>query len=99
MYTRKQYMQKEVTHHEYYSQFVDDQVLSLVRECIGMRDIKASKDPHMNDIPLQRWDSMYPELRYLKAQQMLVADPGGMSLSDGVCIAKAAARILKEKDD
>jgi hypothetical protein len=76
-------MNKEISHQEYYAQFVTKSILDTVRRCIGTSRILKSEDQHFNDIDLKSWDNLY------------VINWG--SLSDSVCVAKAAARIIKEQ--
>ena len=95
--TCKQYMAHEVDHHAYYSQF-DRPLVDLVGRVIGVDRIKASVDPHFNDIPLHRWDALHGLI--LQAQGARIGQAngtGGVSLSDTVCTAKAAARIIREE--
>lgn len=96
IYTRAQYMANEVTHDEYYSQFVDPGVLFLVAARIGIDRIKASTNEHFNDIPLPKWDAMKEVILSLTLKSRKDAGEGN-SLCACVCIAKAAARILKSK--
>ena len=51
-------MNNEITHDEYYSQFVNDGVKQKVVRCIGLNALLRSKDEHLNDIPLNKWDCM-----------------------------------------
>lgn len=57
MITRKQYMNKEATHQEYYGQFGQYLVDDVCRH-IGKYRILASDDKYFNDIPLRHWDAM-----------------------------------------
>ena len=97
MWTRKQYMAGEVSHHEYYSQFVTQRVISFVRSHIKESRIMQSTDPHMNDIPLFMWDEMHGVIEACCREKLKQAGQGGVSLSDTVCIAKTAARMIKEE--
>lgn len=95
-YTRKDYMAHKCTHDEYYSQFVDDSILDLVSSYIGRRAITKSTDPHFNNIELSRWDNLHlPILLHCGALLARGNSSGGVSLSDTVCVAKAAARMIK----
>jgi transcription termination factor NusB len=95
MYTRKQYLNKECTHREYYEQFVNGSVEQIVRVSIGLDRILHSTDPYLNDIPLKRWDMLeYAILQAAGHKFCEVNQCKGMSLSDCVCIAKAAARKM-----
>jgi len=62
MITRKEYMDKEYTHEEYYGQFVNDAIIKIVGDSIGVDRIKASTDKHLNDIPLKEWDNLVPAM-------------------------------------
>ena len=98
MKTRKEYMAGKITHDEYYSQFVGDEVIHLVKRGIGEENIKNSIDPHFNDIPLRRWDRLSSALRLQAGKAVGMANgTGGVSLSDMVCVAKAAARMIKKE--
>jgi hypothetical protein len=96
MYTRKDYMSNKVSHHEYYSQFATDAVQMLVKNQIGLNRLLASNDPHLNNIPLSKWDAMHGIIISYSGAMIAKANGGGVSLSDTVCTAKAAARILIE---
>lgn len=108
-FTRKDYMAapSPEAHRRYYAQFVTPAVLQLVRSRIGGKTIKQSTDPHFNDIPLSRWDALESSLRLLCLSCM--GDINGpvsvnatgqrsisWSLGDAVCIAKEAARQIKD---
>ena len=104
--TREDYMNnsKEL-HHAYYSQFVNDSIISLVKNRIGVSRIKESQNEWFNDIPLREWDCLDGICRQtMNRKTALIAVPlsNGMgflwSLSDSVCTLKAAARIIKETE-
>ena len=97
MFTRKQYMNKEVSHQEYYAQFVTPNVMHFVRNVIGEGPIRDSQDPHFNDIPLVRWDNLHPYILSLVGWKISKANGGGVSLSDTVCVAKAAAEMIRDE--
>ena len=106
-WTRAQYLNREVDHETYYDQFVNKAVRDTVSLCIGESRIKASTDEHFNDIPLENWDRMsFHKLRDGTVVPAILPDwclqavskangSGGYSLSDVVCIAKAAARQIR----
>ena len=93
---------RAAAHRRYYAQFCSPAVVSAVAARIGSAAIMASRDPHLNDIPLHQWDNLEPliSLHCLG----LMGDINGStplpdrkrsinwSLSDAVCIAKEAAR-------
>lgn len=96
MITRKQYLAQEVSHQEYYGQFVTDGVRRIVAAAIG-NGIFNSVDPHFNDIPLDKWDRLYFIIRSAVGRQINEAnDSVGVSLSDTVCVAKEAARQIRD---
>ena len=99
MITRKQYMNREFTHEEYYSQFVTDGILNLVGKI--QSKIDASEDENFNDIPLVIWDQMSKAFGYYSdvIRAISKTTAGGVSLSDKVCVLKQAARIIKKRQE
>ncbi len=101
MKNRKQYMDGEIDHNQYYEQFVTNEVLFTVANSIGVKNIKESKDPHFNDIPLSKWDMLKGSIPMGKVAESNASTNGGVkaySLSDVVSLAKAAARIIKNQE-
>ena|SRR6186713_10270 len=95
MYTRKDYLAGNCTHEEYYSQFVTDDILSLVKNTfgVGLLEESLSKDEHLNNIPLGQWDNLTGYLpRYVSAGFKNVGDY--LTLAGGVCLLKTAAKIV-----
>lgn len=88
----QQYMDGEITHREFYGQFVNEYIKTIVRTRIPLKRLLASEDPHLNDIPLQEWDRLIFPLPVLSMHNagMTIVN----SLSIRVCIAKEAARQL-----
>jgi len=95
MYKRKDYMSGKITHRQYYTQFVNDNVKNMIIDSIGLNRLVNSKDEYFNDIPLELWD--------------IIGLPGGIvdkinragdyySLAGQVCILKEAARQLRENN-
>jgi hypothetical protein len=97
MKSRQEYMDGKVTHQEYYGQFVTESIKRVVESKIGVDQIKKSHDEHLNDITLKRWDLMAPYIN-AEAEAKLRVCGDFPSLSSGVCIGKAAARMLIGKD-
>jgi len=97
MITRLEYLKGLAIHDEYYSQFVDDNVLAIVSREIGLKAIYESKDPNFNDIRLLCWDNLHHSIHMICGKKVREVGDGGYSLNDSVCIAKAAAKMLKEK--
>lgn len=96
MKTRKEYMNKEVSHHDYYSQFITEGTLNYVLSTFGMEKLLASKDEHLNDICKHSnggagnwaWD-------YAPINRKALYEAGGTySYSTITCVAKACARNL-----
>lgn len=95
---RSEYIAGNVSHADYYGQFVNESVIRTVEGYIGKAKIVASTDPHFNDIPLEKWDALQPAILSIVGTKLGEANgTGGVSLSDTVCVAKAAARVIKEK--
>jgi hypothetical protein len=92
--TRKQYMDHEVTHHDYYKA-----VARTAGICFPQSDFVTENrvnyilhgDKHLNMVPLARWDSFAHQQRPVVAPALKAhGDVGGWSLSSGVCVVKAA---------
>lgn len=102
-FTRKQRLANECSHHEYYSQFVDDGVKARVLSSIKLSELISATDPHLNDISISRWDSVFQPYfpRYISDKMRAAGDYP--TLAGAVCIGKAAARQIikkhKESDD
>jgi hypothetical protein len=95
-FTRKEYLSKVCTHAEYNAQFVDLAIKTRVIEAIGIKALMNSKDEHMNDIPLKKWDRLaMPAPKHISDKMRAQGDYptlGGM-----VCIYKEAARQVIEE--
>ncbi len=76
-YTRKQYLNQECTHHEYYAQFVDANMIARVG------DISLEE-------PLPVWDGLPPLPHYIGDKMREAGDYP--TLAGNVCIHKEAAR-------
>lgn len=98
MYTRSEHMSHagddRQSHRRYYSQFVTPAVIAQVAACIGADKLRASRDPHFNDIPLHRWDILAQNLGPLGASFQALGDYA--TLGGLVCVAKEAARQFVE---
>lgn len=106
--TRKQYLNRYCSFQKYNMQFVTDQTIQVVKNRIGENKICNSIDTHFNDIPLKLWDRLdYAIKRTIDMKKWKLANcPKYIgtskfiwSLSDTVCISKAAARIIKENNN
>jgi hypothetical protein len=98
--TRQEYMTDSCELHcDYFSQFVTPAVISMVRSRIGIETLLDSTDPHLNDIPLMRWDILTGSLFRLPGMRAKIRDVGEIaSLATGVCILKEAARQIIEQE-
>ena len=96
MIHKKEYMDGNKVHEEYYGQFVTDKVKQLVARTFSIPVLLDSKDPHLNDIPLKRWDFL---VYYLgsSTDRKLRECGDWLSLGTGVCILKQAAKQLIQK--
>lgn len=98
MFTRKDYMENKCTHQEYYSQFVNSIVKDTVRNLISVEKIKNSNDKHFHDIPLAQWDRISNWLQeYIARINLNLNGIATYSIAEGVCVAKEAARQIKEE--
>jgi hypothetical protein len=93
-FTRQQYLAKECDHKQYYAQFVTPYIIAMVTRIVGRKKLAASKDPHLNDIPLAVWDSMVPHLVNVGAKMQKRGD--FLTLAGGVCVLKEAAKQAME---
>ena len=102
--TRKQYMAGEATHDEFYKQFANPSLISYVANRIGRDRIKNSTDASFNDIPLIQWDSLSSVSALIDRDKWREATGHDnartypWAMSDQVCIAKAAASIIRDED-
>lgn len=101
LFTRADYMStpldgQPAAHRRYYAQLVTPAARAMVARSIGMKRLLASTDPHLNDIPLHRWDRIAGTrgLTYASMWQHLGDYP---TLGGLVCVAKEAARLLVDE--
>ena len=94
MHSRQDYLEKKVTHREYYAQFVGEAARSAAESL--RKSIAGSSDPHFNDIPLQTWDKLGKWIMTQETANKLNAAGDGDSKATRVCILKEAAAQLKE---
>jgi hypothetical protein len=103
-FSREQYLRQECDHDTFYAQFVTDGVVYVVLSAIGKERIIKSTNPHFNDIPLAEWDRLKDRVRESMNGKMfkaMVCPNYGkgkilFSLSDAVCIAKRAAKRVRD---
>lgn len=86
-------------HEEYYAQFVDNEVKEMVLRVIGKdRIVKSTDKEAMNDIPLRRWDSIFFPTYPTSMGDMYRATGDFPTTANLVCIAKEAARQIREEN-
>lgn len=103
-FTRKDFMSDKCSYEEYYAQFCSPAVRNCVLIAIGLKDILASTDPHLNDIDLRKWTNIKLPIETLT----MLTEANGHKVyrkdhktvvftyakSDIVCITKMAAKII-----
>ncbi len=112
MITRKDYMNNRTNenaaekHREYYSQFVNEDVMARICAVIGLSLLLASTDDHLNDIPMDKWDkltgfefrgsAMVKSPKDISPIDYLLLKEAGESVSSAtlVCIYKEAAKQI-----
>jgi hypothetical protein len=95
-FTHTQLLNKECSHEEYYAPFLSERMENVVLSRIGLERIRASTDPHFNDIPLQEWDN----LPYLSGVGEVYREKTGdwMTISTWVSMYKQAAHRIKQME-
>jgi hypothetical protein len=90
--------ERQRIHHEYYMQFSNQALVSLV---LGTFDIETLMESYAEDknfntqhTPLDRWDRLFGCFTGLVAKSLIKETDEGMSLSTCVCTCKAIARSL-----
>lgn len=94
LFTRKQYLDKECTHDQYYVQFVTESTINTVLSYFSKEKLTEyyASDKNLNNIKLSFWDRMP-----LYAATYKMKDCGDcLTMSGHVCILKCAARIIIE---
>ena len=93
-FTRQDYLDNQCSHREYYAQFINQGVKNRVQQALGLENIQKSTDPYFNDIPLMCWDqAMIPVPGWIAIKMKELGDYA--TLSSAVCIAKEAAKQIK----
>ena len=108
MFTRKQYLDKQCTHREFWAQFVTEGMRQMVLRNITLERLQRSQNEYFNDVTrLQDWDLMkdvtfrmldMKKWRELQYPEYTGLTSVGWSYSDNICILKEAARQLIEKE-
>ena len=91
---RNQYHTDPSIHDEYFLQFANPIIRRILSNSITVEQLRESKDPHFNDIPLDRWDSIAKYITpYINNERLKEAREFN-SLSTRDCILKALAKDL-----
>lgn len=95
MFTRKDYLDKNCNHREYYSQFVTEYIKSIVASKFGLEKLQKAyrQDKNLNTISLDQWDHLTHRLPRSVAAS-LKEHGDYLTLAGGVCILKEAAKQL-----
>ena len=97
MKTRRDYIDGKATFSEYYRQFITPELVEAVKSKIGIDKVKTSKDPHLNDIPLNSWDNLFQDCALKKGIEKKMHEANDyLSIAGAVCTAKECARMLAE---
>lgn len=94
LFTRKQYLDHECTHDQYYGQFVTESTIQTVLSYFSKEKLTEyyASDKNLNNIKLSVWDRMP-----LYASTYKMKDCGDWLTAAGqVCILKRAARMIIE---
>jgi len=93
--TRKQYLNGEFNHRQYYAQFVTEAVKNRVIRRFDIQTLQKDKDNHFNTTPLKIWDSLLSPVPVEIASKM--RECGDYPTIAGcVCILKEAALQIVE---
>lgn len=89
---RIDYMNNDISHREYYAQFVTEATKRIVLRYIGLEKLLENTCEHFSDnMPLRSWDTI-PH----KFNNQLALCGDWLSMAGWVCIAKEAARQIVE---
>lgn len=103
MKTRTQYLNGEISHFDYYAQFVDGRVKNIVRDKLAqtghLKNLKQklSDDKNLNNIPLWFWDGFSQSINTAEVAGKMKQAGDFLTLAGIVCLAKTAAKILAEE--
>lgn len=102
MKTRQQYLKNECTHSEYYGDFINPAVISIVNSWFTKSELTTALNvgKHLNSIPLHVWDSIGRTLCNMPLGLFAMCKEKGDTLTQSglVCIAKEAARQIVNAD-
>lgn len=85
---RRENLNNRISHEEFYLWLADSIHIIVSNLPVPIETIRQSTDPHLNDIPLHKWDSMDGIVRRKAASYGMHS----WSLCDTVCVLKCFAR-------
>ena len=91
---------KRISHSEKYTRAINllgglDAVIPIIPFSLSqIQDALKHNDEHLNTLPLKRWDNRVPSVKALCHRK---AGINYMSVSEGVCVLKEAARQWAER--
>jgi len=86
-FSRSEFLNGQVEHHKYYCQMLNNDIITAVVKSIGVASLLDSKDEHLNDISLRRWDDATRTFTIKRWPEGDSPSQAGL-----VCVAKAGAR-------
>ena len=100
MFTRKDYMAGKCNEDEYYSQFVNEKVIDVIRRSVTYKHIVQARDKKdFYDVSAQQWDFATGAILCLLGKEAFRRHEDYVTHNALICIAKAAARkILAQRE-
>ena len=96
MQTRKQYMDGECTHREFYADVAQRAGITVRDDHPLVERARNSNDEHYNDIPIVLWDRF--AAGFMPSASRSLRESGDFwSLAGGVCIGKEVVRQAVER--
>jgi hypothetical protein len=100
MFTRKDYMSGKCNENEYYSQFLNEKVIDVIKRSVTYKYIVQARDKKdFFDVSAQQWDFATGAILCLLGKEPFKERGDYVTHNGLICIAKAAARqILAERE-
>jgi hypothetical protein len=100
---RSDYLAGACSYDDYYLQFITPRLVKMVESQLG-DDIRKSCDEYFNDIPIKKWDVLHVRplinlAAFREANGWGEGKPTIWAPCDNVCVAKAAAKLIKNMVD
>ena len=95
--SRQQYLNKEISHRDYYRQFVNEELIEKVERTFGIETLNAAlhQDEHLNSIGLRSWDAFTSQIPF--DQEAIEIAGENVTRATLVCIAKTAAEVAVDR--